>query len=129
MYYLCSKNKGADQLHGYCKADLRLCFRIYKKPVFSRRGPFYDLCSDNKGADQFRQVPRLICSDFIWPLLPPYKGVIPNPKMVYIFPILYILGIFFPNSLKKNPKCKGKGSFPKFQIKSLICNIFVSNVI
>ena len=32
---LCSKNKGADQLRGYYTADLRLCFRICKKPVFS----------------------------------------------------------------------------------------------
>ena len=29
------ENKGADQLQGYCEADLRLCFRICKKPVFS----------------------------------------------------------------------------------------------
>ena len=35
LYYLCSKNKGADQLRGYRKADLRLCFHICKKPVFS----------------------------------------------------------------------------------------------
>ena len=33
MYYLCSENKGADQLRGYREADLRLCFRICKKPV------------------------------------------------------------------------------------------------
>ena len=38
MYYLCSENKDADQLHGYREADLRLCFRICKKPVFSRCG-------------------------------------------------------------------------------------------
>ena len=38
MYYLCSENKGADQLRGYCKADLCLCFRTCNKPVFSRRG-------------------------------------------------------------------------------------------
>ena len=25
MYYLCSENKGADQLRGYHEADLRLC--------------------------------------------------------------------------------------------------------
>ena len=31
----CSENKGADQLHGYCEADLRLCFRICKKSRFS----------------------------------------------------------------------------------------------
>ena len=30
MYYLCRKNKGADQLCGYREADLRLCFRICK---------------------------------------------------------------------------------------------------
>ena len=35
LYYLCSENKGADQLGGYCEADLRLCFGICKKPVFS----------------------------------------------------------------------------------------------
>ena len=38
MYYPCSENKGADQLRGYPEADLRLCFRICKKLVFSRRG-------------------------------------------------------------------------------------------
>ena len=32
--------KGADQLRGYRKADLRLCFRICKKPVISRRGSY-----------------------------------------------------------------------------------------
>ena len=38
LYYRCSENKGADQLRGNREADLRLCFRICKKPVFSRRG-------------------------------------------------------------------------------------------
>ena len=28
LYYLCSENKGADQLRGYREADLRLYFRI-----------------------------------------------------------------------------------------------------
>ena len=42
LYYLCSENKGADQLRGDIEADLRLCFRICKKPVFSRRGSFKD---------------------------------------------------------------------------------------
>ena len=39
-YYLCSENKGADQLRGYRKADLRLCFRICKSLVFSLRGSY-----------------------------------------------------------------------------------------
>ena len=34
LYYPCSENKGADQLRGDREADLRLCFRIYKDPVF-----------------------------------------------------------------------------------------------
>ena len=61
MYYPCGENKGADQLHGYREADLRLCFRICKKLVFSRRGSYLLEISDselrylgrkNKGADQ-----------------------------------------------------------------------------
>ena len=41
MYYWCSEKKGADQLRGYCEADLRLCFRMCEKPVFIRRGSYY----------------------------------------------------------------------------------------
>ena len=33
LYYLCSENKGDDQLRGYREADLRLCFRICKMLV------------------------------------------------------------------------------------------------
>ena len=40
LFYLCCENKGTDQLRGYREADLRLCFRIFKKPVFSRLGSF-----------------------------------------------------------------------------------------
>ena len=41
MYYLCSENKGADQLRGCREADLHLCFCkivLCKKPGFSQRG-------------------------------------------------------------------------------------------
>ena len=40
LYYPSGENKGADQLCGHRKADLRLCFRICKIPVFSRRGSY-----------------------------------------------------------------------------------------
>ena len=30
LFYLCSENKGADQLRSYSEADLRLCFHICK---------------------------------------------------------------------------------------------------
>ena len=59
-------------------------------------------------------------SDFIWPFLRPYMGVIPNPKMAFIFPISCILALIFPILIKYFPKCVGKGSFPKSQIKSLM---------
>ena len=35
LCYLCSENNGPDQLHSYCAADLRLCFRMWEKQVFS----------------------------------------------------------------------------------------------
>ena len=35
LYYLCSQNKGTDQLRSYCAADLQFCFRIYAKRRFS----------------------------------------------------------------------------------------------
>ena len=37
MYYQCSENKG--------EADLRLCFRKCKNPVFSRRGSYDGGCT------------------------------------------------------------------------------------
>ena len=45
LCYLCSENKGADQLRGYREADLRLCFRICKKTGFSRRGSYLSIYS------------------------------------------------------------------------------------
>ena len=43
LNYSCSENKGADQLRVYREADLRLCFRICKKPVFSLRDTYCDI--------------------------------------------------------------------------------------
>ena len=34
LYYMCSENKGADQLRVYREADLRLCFRLCRTLVF-----------------------------------------------------------------------------------------------
>ena len=34
MHYPSSENRGADQLCSYCKADLRLCFRLCRLLVF-----------------------------------------------------------------------------------------------
>ena len=40
LYYPCSENKGTDQFGGYREADLRLCFRICKKPFFHNEAHF-----------------------------------------------------------------------------------------
>ena len=45
-------------------------------------------------------------------------GVIPNPKMAFIFPILCIFVLIFPIFMIYFPKCEEKGSFPKSLIKS-----------
>ena len=58
MYYPCSENKGADQLRGYREADLRLCFRIGKNPVFSRCGSY----SETVGSAILRVIPLASCS-------------------------------------------------------------------
>ena len=39
LYYPCSENKGADQLRGYRKADLRLCFLMTRLTWSGNRGP------------------------------------------------------------------------------------------
>ena len=39
-YYPCSENKGVEQFRSYCEADLRLCFRIGKNPVFIPAGSY-----------------------------------------------------------------------------------------
>ena len=41
LYYLCSENKGDDQLRGYREADLRLCFCLCRLSVFQCGGSFY----------------------------------------------------------------------------------------
>ena len=41
VYYPCSENKGADQLRGYCEADLRLCFCICRLLVFPCGGLYF----------------------------------------------------------------------------------------
>ena len=71
----------------------------------------------------------MLHSDFIWPFLSPYMGVIPNPKMAFIFPISCILVLIFPIFMIYFPKCEGKGSFPKSQIKSLTTDIISCNAI
>ena len=61
LYYPYSENKGADQLRGYREADLRLCFRKCKNPVFSCRGSY----EDNEGVGQSGHPCNLISAEII----------------------------------------------------------------
>ena len=70
------------------------------------------------------ELPQYNISYFIQPFILPYIGVIPNLKMAFIFTISCILVLIFPIFMIYFPKCEGKGSFPKSQIKSL--NMFWS---
>ena len=54
MYYLCSENKGADQLCSYCTADLRLCFRIRRLFGFLMQWLLSTTCP----VDKFQTSPR-----------------------------------------------------------------------
>ena len=82
MYYLCSENKGADQLRGYRAADLRLCFRICKNLFFSCRGSFVFADEDEeeepgdrrRGKKRGTKVPRSKIKSLLsldMPLRPP----------------------------------------------------------
>ena len=70
---MCRENKGADQLRGYREADLRLCFRIYKKPVFSRRGSYNPLVFTSEVS--IFQIALLLHSVFIGPSRQPQRQV------------------------------------------------------
>ena len=58
MYYLCRKNKGAEQLRGYCIADLGLCFRICQNPFSHDEAHMYliscSLSYDHNTAIQYK---------------------------------------------------------------------------
>ena len=78
LYYPSGKNKGADQLRGPREADLRLCFRICKKQVFSRCGLYATVYSllRSYSEKQIRWVP----DDIWWQL---------RDDLAYIFIINY----------------------------------------
>ena len=54
MHYLSSENKGAGQLCGYCTADLRLCFCIGKRLVFSQHVSYVPAL-DNLGFGGYKE--------------------------------------------------------------------------
>ena len=58
MYYPRSEHKVADQLCSCCEADLRLCFRLGKNPVLSRRDPLLkQVGASSSGKNWLEKVP------------------------------------------------------------------------
>ena len=106
MYYPCSENKGADQLCGYREDDLRPCFRICIKPVFSRRGSinpkltiFYMLSYLFTGP--FRMRKKMIKNELFY-INYPYRPDMDNSvseKKVLNYLILIIFKFYSPKML------------------------------
>ena len=67
MYYLCTENKGADQLCGHRTAVLRLCFRICKKQVCSLRGSKHLVLHPGVACIQSRSTPdrAKVCVNYL----------------------------------------------------------------
>ena len=61
--YLHSENKGADQLHAYCAADLPLCFSTYAKSRFSHDAAEIKQLFEEKLSKGFPTQTNLDCAD------------------------------------------------------------------
>ena len=102
MHYPCGENKGADQLRGYREADLRLCFRICKKPVFSRRGSI-----------GFILFSRIDCSFFF--VLVEFLVLMTNLWLIKnILWVMYLLQLFSKGcqQVRQSNKCQGPHFLP-----------------
>ena len=67
MYSPSSENKGADQLRGYCEADLRLCFRLGRFLVFPCGGSYVTKYFGDILASNFVKIlqKNMGCSAFV----------------------------------------------------------------
>ena len=63
LYYPYSKNKGPDQLRGYREADLRLCFRIFKKTVSHSETQLKER-TDKHHHYSYKETQKHVCSIF-----------------------------------------------------------------
>ena len=101
MYYPSSENKGADQLRGYREADLRLCFRLGKNPVFSRCGSYDVLQKRNFKIAVLNMVTINFCVSVI-----PYKlgipfikeTITPHESRTLIHPAVFPINLLFPST-------------------------------
>ena len=120
MYYPSSKNKGAEQLHSYCEADLSLCFRISKNLVFSWRDSY---CTNTdkqviKFGVQWRSD-RASYSESRGPGLDPHKGTMLRPWARNIYFQKYLLNTGSGGPIPAWPKNCWLGLSTSIQNKQL----------
>ena len=85
MYYLCSDNKGADQLRGYREADLRLCLSICKKR-FSHNEAHY-INTHETFAFLFENIKKVQCNR----ISAPDFGICDKGVLLDNFRVYYVL--------------------------------------
>ena len=86
QYYLCSENKGADQVRRYWAADLRLFFRIWKKQIFSWGGSSLghtNYCCSHPKIWTYRKVPKFSDTRKICWNLPQIQTKRPNLRVFH----------------------------------------------
>ena len=98
LYYPCSENKGADQLHGYCEADLCLCFRLCKLLVFSCDGSYYVRCTCTLATIWFVCVTNDNVQNFFYPFSTTFLSC-RHKKTICLHRIVGIINISCQNNM------------------------------
>ena len=98
MYYWCRENKSGDQLCGYRDADLRLCFHICKKILFSHDtyflGTSVDMESDHYiWTSQLTNVKVSLQNLAMEQLRPDRDIILPGGKKYFLYALRWIIEI------------------------------------
>ena len=112
MYYLCSENKGADQLCSYYTADLHLCFRLGKNLVFSRHGSYVYVSLINLSCFQLCFVAKhdevtyflLVSASYVvedWVSRPTGSRLIEYVEILERFELVFLVHVMFGHNLFK----------------------------
>ena len=105
------RKQSADQLRSYCEADLRLCFRIAKNPVFSRCGSLdLRLCEKTKAQISFAVTLQLF-STFVF-----VRRIV---QFLFLLKLKFQASshLQFVSDLVGNPEIENTG-FPALQLTS-----------
>ena len=86
VYYLCSKNKGADQLCCYCEADLRLFSHMQNVGFLKTQLLYYPSSEQGRGWSACADA-QLICTIIVHIMQKQvFNGVVPSSIVICPFP-------------------------------------------